>query len=201
MVLFAGCVAAPRPTVPAGELAKVWRIDRQDGWGTGFPVSCTPAAGGFEVVFLTAAHVVYKEDGYSVRHQDGRMLRPGKILRRHPSEDAALVVFPSPDYVEPMSLCFDDPRPGERLYAAGAQGYQSFTQVTMWLTTALASSARRSGLAMYSGGSGSPVMRKTGEVCAMVIQIGEGRNAWTGVPELIYHHSYSIPMSALRDFL
>lgn len=197
LALF-GCQDFELHRTPYTELAKVWRIDHGDSWGTGFPIACEPLEGvGFSVIVMTAGHVADWDDGYDAKHQDGRVMRGGLLLRRHESLDAALLMFPSESFVSPVAVSFDRPRAGQLVFSAGAQGKQEIGSVVMWVVSGLVSSGDRVAMPMYYGGSGSPIMRSDGKVVALVSMLGVGWDRWTGAPELIMHQTLCVATADL----
>ena len=200
LVFLAACCAPPQ-SVPIVELISVWELESGIGFGTGFPISCEPrAGGGWTVTFLTAKHLLHssRTAPYKALHQDGRTLDKGLELSRHPSLDAATVAFSTARWLRPLPLCYDDLEAGDRVYSAGYQGAES---LGIWITAGLASARDRTSAKAYPGGSGSPILDRHGRVRGVAVRLGIGRNRWTGLPEFIMHHNTCVPLSDLREWL
>lgn len=142
---------------------------------------------------LTAGHVP-PAGPLIAYHRDGRQLA-GELLEKHPTEDAALVVFLSP---EPVEVILVDPRPlqyGERVMVAGYQGME-----LPYIVEGFASGEDQISAAMWGGGSGSPVLDENGRARALVVAISVARTSPTTLT-YIFHHCQVLPLYKITEWL
>lgn len=165
------------------------------GSGTSFPIECYPSGAGWQVVMLTAGHVVDSVSApLTARHRLGTILTDGAILSRHPTEDAAMVIFPSPEYVRPIPIDYHPLLWADRVIVPGYQG------LSCWLVEGFASSADRCSAPMFGGGSGSPVLDRKGNVRAIVVAISAYVSS-NGSRRTIPHHCHILPLFKIEEWI
>lgn len=162
--------------LPAPEIAmrNVWKLTIRTeiavGGGTAFPIACERVGQLWKVTFLTAGHCIEDGAGYSVEHEDGRILGPGRALAQHPDyepttgTDVGLVVFIAFAPVEIRELNFEAPAWGETLLICGYPVGEG-----PYLTEGRASGGQRLSASAFPGSSGSPVCRPDGTVCGILV--------------------------------
>lgn len=167
------------------------------GSGTAWPIDCTWSDGrqAFEILMLTARHVAQGLQGPVIAyHRDGRQLA-GEVLHLHPAEDAALVLFLSPEPVETIEIDFRPLQYGERVTVPGYQGME-----LPYIVEGFASGEDQIGVDMWGGGSGSPVLDQAGQARALVTAIscvmpGPMQRIY------IYHHCQVLPLYRIAEWL
>jgi len=144
---------------------------------------------------LTAFHVVAGWEGpITASHRDGRLL-VGEILDRHPTEDAARILFLSSEPVDVILLDFQPLKYGERITVPGYQGMER-----PYIFEGFASGPDQIGVDMWGGGSGSPVLDEDGHARALVTAI----SCVMPAPMqriYIYHHCQVLPLSRLAEWI
>lgn len=194
-LLLAACCAPPTVITvreaPTAEGARVWRLEAPDGsQGSGFPIRCTPQLDGSWVVeMLTAGHVAEMQPYLTAHHQDHSSLL-SEDIRLHDDWDAAVVTFPSDEWIRPHDLDLRPLRVGTRCYHAGYHlGTWIFTEGFVCDWNLVSSSTA-------PGGSGGPVFDDQGRVVAHVIELrGDFLHGY------VHHMVVVVPLTALADWL
>lgn len=163
--------------------------------GTSWPIRCSWSEDrqAFEILMLTAAHVP-PAGPLIAYHRDGRQLA-GELLEKHPTQDAALVLFLSPEPVETILVNVSPLQYGERVTVAGYQGME-----LPYIVEGFASGPDQVSTPMWGGGSGSPVLDEEGHARALVTAISVARNG-PAARTYIFHHCQVLPLSLISEWL
>lgn len=194
LLLTAGCCTSGVGQNVITEAADCpWQLSDS---GTSWPIKCNydREVRAWRVFMLTAGHVVDAiMEPLTASHNDGRVLIDGKIVGKHPSEDAGLVEFLSPRKVWPVEIDWNPLALGDRVIVPGYQG------MDIWVVEGFAGSDDRCSTPMFVGGSGSPVIDANGKGRAIVVAIRCIRS-YTG-RTLIYHHCLIVPLHKIKDWV
>ena len=158
--------------------------------GSGSVVSCRLNENGkFEVIILTAKHVVVDETGAAVVP---RLLNTAGIVLDMPWErDIALCMFEMDYPLEVIpGIRLEPLQPGEDVYGFG---YSLSRQ--MWVTHGIASCDDRAGFAA-PGDSGGATVDQYGYLVGVTVAID--RHGWS---DLAWHHTYLEPTHNMVEWL
>lgn len=198
VLLLAACATLPRPlprgirpvvTAETNPLEGVWRIDGDDGFGTGFPVACEELTPGvWRVTFITAAHIPGED--WALTHHTGGMVGLAYDIQRHKKADVAKFYVDTPFQIVPRRLSSEPVLFGELLVAAGYHfGFD------LWLQSGPATPPNKVGAFVLPGCSGGPLSRPSGEIVGVVVAILQHNG------RLVPGCAYFVPTAGLIEWM
>ncbi len=176
--------------------ATVWALETPMASGSGVAISCVRQdSGNYEVLMLTAKHVVKEYDVYPtfmvVAHLGDRQM-PGFVTMVHPDLDIAKVLLFTHEPVAVAEIDHDPVVQLEYLYSMGYSGGRH----EIWIAEGLACGDGRTTCASAPGDSGGPVFNSIGRLIGITRAIDGMRNG-----ALVWHHVHYVPMEGLEDWL
>lgn len=165
LVACLALVARPFPA-PRAPLDSAWLVKAPPRMGTAFPIACVREGAGYRVMFMTAGHVVGEASVFSVS-EGGMGLAGGRLERRHPEKDLALISFRSPVMVRPLKLDCRELRFGERVFVVSWPGGHG-----PYLTEGRAARPGFSSAPIFPGSSGAPVIDPSSGAVVGVVTAG-----------------------------
>ena len=188
VALVAGCSSpesfGPGPPAQNKSDLTSWCLENPEGLGTAFPYHMGEDG---TVLLLTALHVVEGTEGPWIL-RSGDIVIPGpKVIRAHPTLDAAIVSVSWPRNIrtpELLALRADPPVFGEHVTMEG------FGEGFRWVSDGRMAGPGRASLPAYPGDSGAPVRDEQGRVVGILVAVGPAA-----------HHSWVVPMAALLPWI
>lgn len=173
MATLVSCYGCPNPREGVGmvDAENVWLLCGSGACGTAFPIQCRPIGDGtYEVLFLTAGHVIHFGGGetafWTATNPDREEFLDGKIVSVHPEKDAALVKFLSPRRIEIFVLRETPPKIGEPAWTLGYPLARGLS-----VTGGFFGQGDHVSTPIYYGVSGGPVIDCKGRVVGIVSSV------------------------------
>lgn len=207
LLLLSACTVA----IPGGRVGaakQVWKLIRNGGGATGFPIYQTYNTKDriYTVWFLTASHATIDDTNaiWAATLRNERALFRGVHTLRHPKLDAALITFRTKKSVELLSVSDRTPAFGEEVWAVGYP-LMLGPFITSGIVSGpgmLSSSIYRASTQTYSGNSGGPIIDSLGRVIGISVAVGTDKRTpkkrdWTVIP----HMTHFVPTSKIVGWL
>jgi len=196
-LVLIGCVSLRHKQATATAV-NAWKLQGMLGRGTCFPISCNELGPSqFEVLFLTADHIIDQQPAGWAVEREGTLIRDGMVLERNIPQDLAVVRVLSTFPIQCVTLRLDDePAPGEQVYLAGYGGPND----EWWMQEGLACGGGKATVPTVMGDSGGPMIDEQGRVFGVAAAI-EVVESFGMPPVYVFHHALYHPLCKAKGWL